>query len=98
VDSPALNSPVPNDPLVDGDRPIVLGQPRNAPYIVAIPGADVATLLRVQRYIPTAFITDSRYGSYIQAGAFSDRAPAEERSRGLRGLGFDARVAYFPVP
>ncbi len=92
---PEPQVPMPSDPPAP---PIVLGQPRNAPYVVAIPTSDIATLLRVQNYIPAAFITDSSYGQYIQAGAFSDRARAEERSRGLQNLGFDARVAYFPVP
>lgn len=79
------------------DEPILLGQPDDSPYVVAIPARRDDLLEQVQDSIPTAFLTDSRRGQYIQVGAFPRRSLAEELSRDLRDQGFDARVVYFPV-
>ncbi len=76
---------------------IILGQPRETAYVVAIPGSREHLLDRVQDSVPQAFITDSRRGRYIQAGAFSSRSDAEALSCQLRHQGFDARVVYFRV-
>ena len=65
--------------------------------MVAIPGSREERLDRVQEIIPQAFLTDSRRGRYIQAGAFSTRSEAEALSCQLRYRGFDARVVYFRV-
>ncbi|MEB3211918.1 MAG: SPOR domain-containing protein [Leptolyngbyaceae bacterium] len=79
------------------DVPVVLGQPSNAPFVVAIPGSREDRLEQLQELVPTAFLTDSRRGRYIQAGAFSSRSNAEALSSFLRHQGFDARVVYFRV-
>lgn len=75
----------------------ILGQPREAPYVVAIPRPTDDLLDRVQESVESAFITDSRRGRYIQAGAFPRRSDAEALSCQLRREGFDARVVYFRV-
>lgn len=74
---------------------VLLGQPDNAPFVVVIPGSREERLDRLQQIVPNAFLTDSRRGRYIQAGAFSSRSDAESLSSFLRHQGFDARVVYF---
>ncbi|MEM7770616.1 MAG: SPOR domain-containing protein [Cyanobacteria bacterium P01_A01_bin.37] len=76
---------------------LTLGQPSDAPFVVAIPGSREERLDRLQDIVPQAFLTDSRRGRYIQAGAFSSRSDAEALSAYLRHQGFDARVVYFRV-
>lgn len=76
---------------------ILLGQPEDAPYVVVIPGGEEALLDRVQAYYPRAFLTDSRLGRYVQAGAFSTYSEAVELNDQLRAVGFDARVVYLRV-
>lgn len=78
-------------------RAIVLGQPEETPYVVVIPGSDFSLLHQVQQYAPLAFLSNSRLGSYIQAGAYTDRSPAEVLSRALQQQGWDARVVYMPI-
>ena len=76
---------------------ITLGQPCGQPYVVAVPYGTVDLLSRVQATVPSAFITDSRFGPYVQAGSSSRRAPAERINHQLRRAGFDARVIYRPI-
>jgi hypothetical protein len=76
---------------------ITLGQPCDYPYVVAIPYANEGLLDRVQTVVATAFITESRFGPYVNAGASPRRVPAEQVSRQLRRAGFDARVIYRPI-
>jgi hypothetical protein len=87
--SPAMPSPLPET--------ITLGQPCNHPYVVAIPSRNDDVLDRVQAIVEYAFITESRFGPYVQAGASPRRRPAEQVSRQLRRAGFDARVIYRPI-
>jgi SPOR domain len=87
-------SPNSSDSLEPIDRPVILGQPRENPYVVAIPTRDVDLVDRVQTYAPLAFFTASRLGTYIQAGSFPDRASAEQLGDRLREYDFDARVIY----
>ena len=90
---------IPNESAIQNNpAPIItLGQLQETPFVVAIPGSREDRLDRVQETIPQAFLTDSRRGRYIQAGAFSTRSDAEVLSRQLRYRGFDARVVYFRV-
>ena len=78
------------------DGVIVVGQISGRPYQVIIPGDDLTTLEQVQQCIPDAFITRSRFGAYIQAGAFDNRGDAETVRAFLRSRQYDARVIYFP--
>lgn len=89
---PAIGQATPNSSEV-----IILGQPCQNPYVVAIPTADAAVLDRVQTYAPGAFFTDSRLGSYVQAGSFIHRSLADEFSLQLRHAGFRARTIYRPI-
>jgi cell division protein FtsN len=78
-------------------RPIILGQPKETPYVVVIPAANLQLVEKVQQYAPLAFMTASRLGSYIQAGAFADRPTAESLTYELRKQGLDARVVYLRI-
>jgi hypothetical protein len=77
---------------------ITLGQPCDRPYIVVIPTSNPELLQQVQDHVPTAFLTESRLGSYILAGSAPRRSEASSVTRQLRRQGFvDARVVYRPV-
>jgi hypothetical protein len=78
-------------------KSIILGQPQETPYVVVIPGSDLILLEQIQRYAPLAFLSNSRMGSYIQAGAYTDRSAAEVLNRALRQQGWDARVMYMLI-
>ncbi len=85
---------VPSFSLDAQETTILVGQTARTPYIVVIPGRNWQVLSRVQQYVPYSFLTRSRLGWYIQAGAFSRRSSAESLKHLLRSQGFDARVAY----
>ncbi|MBD2099428.1 SPOR domain-containing protein [Leptolyngbya sp. FACHB-261] len=91
-----LPPPISNPPPSQRQGTVLLGQTRDTPYVVVVPG-NSQILDRLQRYIPTAFLSNSRLGRYVQAGAFANRGSAESLSHQLRDRGFDARVAYRPV-
>ncbi|MEB3180592.1 MAG: peptidoglycan-binding protein [Nostocaceae cyanobacterium] len=63
-------------------------------YLVVVPVRNANTLYEVRRFVPDAFESESRLGSYVNAGAFRERANAENRSAVLRRNGLDARVHY----
>jgi hypothetical protein len=89
---------VPIEPVVlPPGPPIILGQPKEKPFVVVIPTSDFQTLTKVQQYAPLAFMSQSRLGSYIQAGAFADLETAQSLSYELRHRGFDAHVAYLRI-
>ncbi|MGI8499635.1 MAG: peptidoglycan-binding domain-containing protein [Hassallia sp.] len=73
----------------------VANRPSNNRYVVVVPIYNNDTLNIVRQYVPNAFPAESRLGNYVNAGAFSDRNEAEQRSRELRSRGLDARVDYF---
>jgi len=73
----------------------VATRPNNNRYVVVVPIYNNDTLNIVRQYVPNAFPAESRLGNYVNAGAFSDRTEAEQRSRELRSRGLDARVDYF---
>jgi peptidoglycan hydrolase-like protein with peptidoglycan-binding domain len=73
----------------------VANRPNSNRYVVVVPIYNNDTLNIVRQYVPNAFPAESRLGNYVNAGAFSDRTEAEERSRELRSRGLDARVDYF---
>lgn len=72
----------------------VANRPNNNRYVVVVPISNNDTLNIVRQYVPNAFPAESRLGNYVNAGSFSDRIQAEERSRELRSRGLDARVDY----
>ena len=73
----------------------VANRPQNNRFVVIVPIYNSDTLNIVRQYVPDAFPAESKLGSYVNAGAFSDRAEADKRSRELRSRGLDARVDYF---
>jgi peptidoglycan hydrolase-like protein with peptidoglycan-binding domain len=73
----------------------VANRPNNNRYVVVVPIYNNDTLNIVRQYVPNAFPAESRLGNYVNAGSFSDRTQAEQRSRELRSRGLDARVDYF---
>ncbi len=73
----------------------VANRPNNNRYVVVVPISNNDTLNIVRQYVPNAFPAESRLGNYVNAGSFSDRTQAEQRSRELRSRGLDARVDYF---
>jgi peptidoglycan hydrolase-like protein with peptidoglycan-binding domain len=73
----------------------VANRPNNNRYVVVVPIYNNDTLNRVRQYVPNAFPAESRLGNYVNAGSFSDRTQAEQRSSELRSRGLDARVDYF---
>lgn len=81
---------------VQQDEQIILGEIPDSPYVVVVPGQEAEQLATVRQCVPDAFQTDSRLGTYIRAGAFSQRRSAEQLSRYLRRLELDARVMYLP--
>jgi peptidoglycan hydrolase-like protein with peptidoglycan-binding domain len=64
-------------------------------YLVVIPASSGATERDVRRYVRDAYLRNHPRGTFIQAGAYTSRQPAEERSRSLRQVGFDSRVEHF---
>jgi hypothetical protein len=76
---------------------IFLGKIPNAPYLVIVPfRGDTEILAIVQQCVEDAFQTRSRFGQYVQAGAFARRSAARTLTRYLRSLGLDARTVYAP--
>jgi peptidoglycan hydrolase-like protein with peptidoglycan-binding domain len=65
---------------------------RNRYYVAAVPMQNIDTLDRVRRYVPNAFSDVTMSGNYVNAGAFSDRAVAENLTKMLRSKGLNARV------
>lgn len=76
---------------------VVLGQPCDQPYVVAVPARDPTILNQVQQLVPTAFLTDSPLGFYVQAGASVRRSSLESLNQRLRRQGLDARIAFRPI-
>lgn len=79
------------------DGQMILGEIPDSPYVVVVPGQGAEPLTAVRQCVPDAFQTHARLGSYIRAGAFSNRRSAERLSRHLRrSLKLNARVMYWP--
>lgn len=64
-------------------------------YVVIVPIRNGDTLNQVRQYMPNAVVDKSGLGDYVNAGAFGDRATAENHSKILRSYGLDARVQFF---
>lgn len=73
----------------------VIGHLPNHNYVVIVPGRRESLLIDVRRYIPDAFMTSSRLGSYVHAGAFETQEEAESLSMRLRACKIRSRVVYF---
>ncbi|HEY9875050.1 MAG TPA: peptidoglycan-binding protein [Candidatus Obscuribacterales bacterium] len=64
-----------------------------ARYVVIVPG-NSDTLRQVSQYVNRAFLSDSKLGSYVNAGEFANRATAESRAYMLRSHGISSRVLF----
>ncbi|MGA7935978.1 MAG: hypothetical protein WCA35_20665 [Kovacikia sp.] len=84
----------PGNPAMADSPVIMLGQPKETPFVVIIPTSDLELLEKVQQHAPLAFMTSSRLGPYIQAAAFADLPAAESLNDELRQQGLDSRVIY----
>lgn len=73
---------------------IVIGALSDRPYLVVLPHGDTDALALVRRCIPDAFLTQSRLGNYIQAGAFRHRSEAHDLARVMSREGFRPRVIH----
>ncbi|MBW4541051.1 MAG: peptidoglycan-binding protein [Myxacorys chilensis ATA2-1-KO14] len=71
-----------------------VGGDANERYVVIVPKNDDTILAKVRQYAPTAFLSGSRLGDYVQAGTFPSREAADRQTRLLRSQGLDARVTY----
>ena len=91
VESGTLNT---DDPPEDGAI-IIIGHLPEHNYVVVVPGRRESLLIDVRRYVPDAFMTSSRLGSYVHAGAFENRGDAESLSMQLRACKIRSRVVYF---
>ena len=77
----------------DGET-IVIGDLSDRPYRVVVFSDDETTVQRIQACILDAFLTQSDFGPYMQAGSFERRSDAESLKRILQREGYDARVTY----
>jgi hypothetical protein len=73
---------------------IVIGLLSSRPYRVILPGGDETMLDSLRACLPDAFITDSRLGPYVQAGAFATRSEAVELTRQMQAAGLPARLVH----
>jgi len=77
------------------DSSVALSRPvSNRYYVAAVPMQNSDTLDKVRRFVPNAFPDMSMTGNYVNAGAFSDRAVAENLTKMLRSKGLNARVQF----
>ncbi len=86
-------------PTQTGDV-VVLGRSQGRRYVVIVPTDETALqdktlLMTVRQCVPTAFVSNSRPGWFIYAGAYGQRGQAEGVAAALRSRGMDARVVYF---
>ncbi|MEA5592978.1 peptidoglycan-binding protein [Rivularia sp. UHCC 0363] len=61
-------------------------------YVVLVPVTSPYTLNEVRRFVSSAFITNTKLGTFVQVGEFKDSNGANQSSQNLRDRGFDARV------
>ena len=80
---------------IEEDGVTVIGHLPDRNYVVVVPGRRESLLTEVRRYIPDAFMTSSRLGSYVHAGAFDSRDEAEILSMRLKACKIRSQVVYF---
>jgi hypothetical protein len=64
-------------------------------YYVIVPSSVDTVLTKVRNIVPTARLTASERGTYIEVQGFPDRGSAEALNTNMRSQGLDARVIYF---
>ncbi|MEM1395555.1 MAG: peptidoglycan-binding domain-containing protein, partial [Cyanobacteria bacterium P01_H01_bin.150] len=87
-----LNNELPPNGIVDSQTWKAL-KIDNRRYVVLVPVTSPYTLDEVRRFVPDAFIRNTKLGKFVQTGEFQYREGAEQYSRYfLRDRGFNARV------
>jgi hypothetical protein len=64
-------------------------------YYVIVPSSVDTVLAKVRNIVPTARLTASERGTYIEVQGFPERGSAEALNTNMRSQGLDARVIYF---
>jgi len=64
-------------------------------YFVIIPSAADAILQKTRNIVPTARLTATERGTYIEVQGYPERRSADTLSSTLRSQGLDSRVIYF---
>jgi hypothetical protein len=64
-------------------------------YYVIVPSSVDSVLAKVRNLVPTARLTASERGTYIEVQGFPERGSAEALSINMRSQGLDSRVIYF---
>jgi hypothetical protein len=93
IDRPGFNSLWRSTPTGNVQ---VIGRQGDQHYGVVIPSDPEQVLAQVQICVQDAFLVESRWGSYIQAGFFYRRVEAEALSKALESQRIDSRVVYYP--
>jgi hypothetical protein len=63
-------------------------------YYVIVPSTSPSLLEKAREIVPTAKLSSSRLGAYIEIQGFSKRSSAESLNSMVRSRGFDSRVIY----
>jgi hypothetical protein len=64
-------------------------------YYVIVPSSVDTVFTKVRNIVPTARLTASERGTYIEVQGFPDRGSAEALNINMRSQGLDSRVIYF---
>jgi hypothetical protein len=64
-------------------------------YYVIVPSSVDTVLTKVRNIVPTARLTASERGTYIEVQGFPERGSAEALNINMRSQGLDSRVIYF---
>ena len=83
------------DETLEDSSVTIIGHLPDHNYVVVVPGRRESLLTEVRQYIPDAFMTSSRLGAYVHAGAFENRSAAEDLSMRLQACDIRSRVVYF---
>ncbi|MEM6754970.1 MAG: peptidoglycan-binding protein [Cyanobacteria bacterium P01_C01_bin.38] len=87
-----FNNELPPNGIVDSQTWKALEKDRNN-YVVLVPVTSPYTLDEVRRFVPDAFIRNTKLGKFVQTGEFQYSQGAEQYSRYfLRDRGFNAQV------
>jgi hypothetical protein len=91
IDISRPGQPVPPDSTAVNPPPTLS---RNR-YFVIVPSSVESVLQKVRTIAPSARLTASERGTYIEAQGFPDRGSAEALNTTMRSQGLDSRVIYF---
>ncbi|WP_041429147.1 SPOR domain-containing protein [Synechococcus sp. PCC 7502] len=64
-------------------------------YLVIIPSTAEVVLVKARAIVPSAKLSSSNRGSYIEVQSYPDRSSAETLNATMRSQGLDSRVIYF---